>query len=67
MLAAVGLGETDQFVAQSKGYATAWTKAGFDGAFLGVPEVHHFNILTDLAFPDRALTVAALDHIRSAC
>lgn len=67
MLAAVGLGETDQFVAQSKAYATAWSNAGFDGAFLGVPELHHFNILTDLAFPDRALTVAALDHIRGAC
>jgi len=66
MLAAVGLGETDQFVAQSKGFATAWSNAGFDGSFLGVPELHHFNILTDLAFPDRSLTVAALDHIRGA-
>ena len=66
MLAIVGLGETDEFVAHSRDYAAAWQGAGFQGGYLGIPEVHHFNILTDLAYRDRQLTAAVRDHLLSA-
>lgn len=66
MLAAVGLGETDAFVAQSRDYANLWAQAGFDGTFLGIPEVHHFNVLTALADAKQPLTAAILEHIRKA-
>jgi arylformamidase len=62
LLIAVGADETPEFVRQSQLLWDAWPDARPAGArkILQVAERHHFNVVSDYADPDSALTRATL-------
>ena len=50
----VGMGETREFLRQSRDYQRAWRAAGLPGSLYPRPGVDHFTIVLDLARPDSA-------------
>jgi arylformamidase len=57
---AVGAGETDEFVRQSRDYAEACRAAGLDCDFLSLAELNHYTVLNAFLSPETALTRAVL-------
>jgi arylformamidase len=55
---AYGAEETDQFIRQSKRFAAALEQAGGSGPLLGLPDLHHYNIVLELARVDSQLALA---------
>jgi arylformamidase len=55
---AYGADETDEFVRQSKQFAAALDRAGGSGPLLGLPGLHHYSIVLELARPDTTLALA---------
>lgn len=62
MIIAVGAGETEDFVAQSRNYAEAYRNAGFDAELQVLDGFHHFDIVLELG-RDSPLTRAALKQM----
>lgn len=60
LIAAVGGGETDEFLRQNGMLATAWRARGFDCDAMTMPGLNHYQIVLELARADSPLTRALL-------
>lgn len=63
---AVGEGETDGFIGQSRDFHRAVTQAGVDSELARIPGRNHFDVLEDFAHPDAALFQSVLNAVTSA-
>lgn len=64
LLTAVGLDETKAFIEQSSAFSSFWEETGSKSKFLGVPNTHHFNIITALSDREHPLTLAIYNNIK---
>lgn len=63
LVLSVGGLETRGFKSQTRAYAEAWRARGHPVRVVEAPDRNHFNLLAELAFPNRPLTRAVLDMI----
>lgn len=49
LVVAVGAGESEEFIRQSRDFAAAWRTRGLPGEHLLLPRLHHFDIILELA------------------
>lgn len=63
LILSVGGLETRGFKNQTKAYAEAWLARGHTPQVVEAPDRNHFNLLSELAWPDRPLTRAVLAMI----
>ena len=62
-IAAVGANETDEFLRQSREYASAWKKHSGDGQYLPLAGFHHFDVVCELGRAGSELNDAVLVQI----
>ena len=60
LIAAVGAGETEAFIAQNRAFADAWEERGFDTTLMEIPGLHHYTVVNEMGRPGTALTEAVL-------
>ncbi len=60
LIAAVGAGETDDFLRQSSEYAEAWNGKGGQAQFMPISGLHHFDVVLELGRTGSELNDAAL-------
>ncbi|MBR46570.1 MAG: esterase [Rhodospirillaceae bacterium] len=60
LIAAVGAGETDEFLRQSREYTEAWNDKDGHAQYLPVPSLHHFDVILELGRSGSELNDAAL-------
>lgn len=65
LVLSVGGLETQGFRNQTRAYAEAWQSKGHALHEVPAPDRNHFNLLSELAYPDRPLTRAVLEMIAS--
>lgn len=63
LILSVGGLETDGFKRQTQAYEAAWRKRGLDVTLVNAADRNHFDLLLELAYPDRPLTAAILQMI----
>ncbi len=63
LISAVGSGETDEFIRQSREYAEAWSDAGGNAQYLAIEGFHHFDIICELGRSGSELNDAVLAQI----
>ncbi|MBT5676026.1 MAG: alpha/beta hydrolase [Rhodospirillaceae bacterium] len=63
MISAVGGGETDEFLRQSKEYAEAWQEKGGSAQYLPLEGFHHFDVICELGRTGSELNDAVLAQI----
>lgn len=63
LVLSVGGLETQGFRNQTRAYAEAWRAKSHPLRIVDAPDRNHFNLLSDLAFPDRPLTRTVLEMI----
>ena len=63
LVLSVGGLETRGFHNQTRAYAEAWRAKGHPLRVVEAPDRNHFNLLSDLAYPDRPLTHAVLEMV----
>lgn len=63
LIAAVGDGETEAFLDQSRRFAEAWGARGMTAQYLPLEGFHHFDVVLELAKADSPLTQAMLAQI----
>lgn len=63
LIAAVGGGETEAFLDQSRKFADAWAAKGFKAHYMPLEGLHHFDVILELAKANSPLTRAMLDQI----
>jgi arylformamidase len=63
LVLSVGGLETRGFHNQTRAYAEAWQAEGHPLRVVEAPDRNHFNLLSDLAYPDRPLTHAVLEMV----
>ncbi|WP_264214333.1 alpha/beta hydrolase [Leisingera thetidis] len=65
LVLSVGGLETQGFRNQTRAYAEAWRAKGHQLMMIDAPDRNHFNLLSELAWPDRSLTCAVLNMIEN--
>lgn len=55
LILAVGMAETDEFIAQTQEFAEAWARPGKSVTLIDIPEANHFTILNHYADRDAQL------------
>ncbi len=61
LIAAVGGGETAEFIRQTHAFADAWARAGGTAQTIVVPDRNHYDVILDLQEPRSVLTRAILE------
>ena len=63
LICAVGEAEPPEFIAQSATFAEVWRQKGHPSAYLPMPDLNHFSIVTELGNPQSPLTRAMFEQI----
>lgn len=65
VIVSVGGQETDAFKNQTAAYLDAWRGQGLEATYVEAEHCNHFNLLSELAYPDSDLTKACLEMIKA--
>jgi len=63
LLAAVGAGETDEFLRQSREYVEAWKGKGGQAQFMPISDFHHFDVVLEMGRTGSELNDAVLAQL----
>ncbi len=60
LITAVGAGETNEFLRQSREYAETWNSKGGQAQFMPIPGLHHFDVVLEMGRAGSELNNAVL-------